>query len=51
MQQKKIDPHDSMTLEEALELDARGCLPEPPPLTAVEAVKEILEMHDCNLRG
>jgi hypothetical protein len=45
------DPNDSMTLQEALELDARGCLPDPPPLTAVEAVKEILAMHDCNLRG
>jgi hypothetical protein len=51
MKQEQIDPNDSMTLEEALELDARGRLPDPPPLTAVEAVKEVLAMHNCNLRG
>jgi hypothetical protein len=51
MTQEQIDPNESMTLEEALELDARGCLPDPPPLTAVEAVKEILAMHNCDLRG
>ena len=52
METKKTpDPDDSMTLEEALELDARGSLPELPPLSAAQAVKEVLAMHNCNLRG
>jgi hypothetical protein len=51
MEQKQVDPNDNMTLQEALQHMLDGTLPDPPPLTAVEAVKEILAMHNCNLRG
>jgi hypothetical protein len=42
---------EDMTLQEALERMAAGTLPEPPPLTAVEAVREILNRHNANMRG
>ncbi len=51
MEQKNADPNESMTLYEALERMLAGTLPEPPPLTAVEAVKEILAMHNANMLG